>query len=145
MSNRAAAEITKSLAISSQSQPSSSTLSPVREEPVFARAMGIAPSEPTLLRKVAKSNQLARDLKMYTSKHVYIGRFMDERASEVLSVRSPIGLLSELDEIQYLLKKRHQIKVSKHKIAVAALLTSFWDFIANDTTSPIYELLKEEE
>lgn len=72
-----------------------------------------------------------------TSLQTYILTILDDKASDVGSFRMSVTLLDKIDDILYLLKKRHKIKIAKKDLIAIALAFAFWDFETNGKESGI--------
>lgn len=57
-------------------------------------------------------------------------------------VRIPPALLDGLDEVEFLMKKRHRVRLNRHMIFVAALASLLWD-VQNNRQGSVYKALLE--
>lgn len=116
-------------------------LSPTPGKDVQERARGRKITRKKTSKQATKqSNKQENKL---TNLHDYMQSFLRQKPSAIATFRlSPI-LLEKLDEVQYVAKKRHKIKLTKYLLVTVALAVLFWDYEQKGRESHLYRWFKD--
>jgi hypothetical protein len=120
---------------------SDSPLFPTKPEPYPQQEASATPPS----KQVNK--QTSTLVNMFTSKQVYITKYLSEKAYRTASWRVPQEIVDKFEEMYYLAKSKYRSDVKRYELIVAALALFLWDFETNGEESDLYKLLiaKEKE
>ena len=83
--------------------------------------------QPDKLTNLQPDKQASLQTSKLTNLQTYMAEYLDEKATGVGSFRMSVTLLDKIDDVQYLLKKRFNIRLDKKQIVALALAFTFWD------------------
>ena len=126
------------------------SLSPTQEPPVFAQMMGIAPikTDQNSTKKSPESEEkitTSQTHKNTNSQHHKLTNLIatvEEKPDKFASFRCPPSVLSKVDEIKYLLKKRYGIKVKDYELFGLGLADIFWDIEHGEEKTELIQALE---
>jgi hypothetical protein len=118
---------------------SDSPLFPAQPEPSLQKE---APATP---KRKQVNKQTSTLVNMFTSKQVYINKYLSEKAYRTASWRVPQEIVDKFEEMYYLAKSKYRSDVKRYELIVAALALFLWDFETNGEESDLYKLLIEKE
>ncbi len=129
-----------------QPAPSSrdSVASPVviPEKPIEAEQVSGTEKQPANITVSKHANKKTSKLvNLSTSKHVYINKYLSEKAYRTASWRVPQEVVDKFEEMYHLAKYKYRSDVKRYELIVAALALFLWDFETNGEESDLYKLL----
>lgn len=84
--------------------------------------------------------------RQHDSIHDYVDTLLKARATNKTTLRYPLALMNDLDEVVYQIKRTYGVVLSKNEIFVLALASTMHDFKRQASRSLIYtKLIKDQE
>lgn len=93
-------------------------------------------------RKASVKQNRGKESKL-TSHHDYLKSFLQHKATTASTFRLSPSLIDQLEDIQYKMKKKTKIRMSKYQMVTIALAELFWKIEEEGGETWIYDFLED--